>query len=542
MPPTARHLPLGLLALAAAVAPALAAPSPSPAARPAADPAPAEARRVVAAFREAAARSLGPRSGDLFALPAKYHYVSDRNYLRPVTCTLPTATGERSFLHQGNHHGTFWDYDTRIPLAFWGPGRVRPAWRSSEPVTQQDLVPTLARLIGAMPPEDAAGRVLSGPFLPQRTPPRVVLVLVFDQGGRSMLEAHPEAWPFIRRLRDEGAWYEEARVTHLDPETIVGHVALGTGAYPGRHGVVANKPWSRAAGTNRPAVEGPDGPTPANFDSPSLADVWLRQTSGRAVVIAQSLADRAAMGLVGHGALYAGNPKPICQWYDDRRGGWATQPAAYRLPDYVAALRAPARWPATGTWRYHPIRSPFDFKWSPGIAALDGEAMRAMLAREPLGEDGVTDLVFWSLKATDYVSHRYGLESLEVRDALAAVDHEARRAVEALARRVGRHNLLVAFSADHGGAPLPELHGGARVSEDDLVGWINATFDRRNNGVPLALGTSSTQIWLDDAELAANGLTAAQVRDGLRGWRPTGARPFFQAVFTREEIAAAQRR
>ncbi|MEB3223449.1 MAG: alkaline phosphatase family protein [Candidatus Sericytochromatia bacterium] len=556
MPRTSHRLMLGLLALTAAVSPAVAAPpaplaalvappaspgSPAATASPqAADPTPAEAARTTAAFRDAAARSLGPRSGDLFALPAKYHYVSDRDYLKPETCTLPTATGERSFIHQGNHHGTFWDYDTRIPLAFWGPGRVRPAWTSREAVTQQDLVPTIANLIGAVPPEDAAGRVLSGPFLPQRTPPRVVLVLVFDQGGRSMLSAHPEAWPFIRRMRDEGAWYEDARVTHLDPETIVGHIAIGTGAYPGRHGVAANKPWNKAAGTNRPAVQGVDGPTPAAIDSPSLADVWLRQTQGRAVVIAQSLADRAAMGMVGHGALYAGNPRPICQWYDDRRGRWATQPAAYRLPEYLEGLRAPARWPAEGAWRYHPIRTPFDFKWCPGVAAFDGEAMRALLEREPLGEDGVTDLVFWSLKATDYVSHRFGLESLEVRDALTAVDEEARRAVEALTRRVGGHNLLVAFSADHGGAPLPELHGGARVSEDDLVGWLNATFDQRDNGVPLALGTSSTQIWLDDAELAANGLTAAQVRDGLLGWRPTGQRPFFQAVFTREEIAAVQ--
>lgn len=523
---------------------------------PADKPSAAETAATIQRFVEAAGRSAGPRGGDLFALPNKYRYIIEGSYIKRTDASLPLAGGGEKLIYaHGNHHGTAWDYDMRIPLMIWGPSYAKAGFVSHEPATQQDIVPTIAKVIGATPPEDVGGRVLASALMPAAKTgrgatgpggaPKAVLVLVFDQGGRSMLDSHPDAWPFMKSLTKQGSWFEQARVTHIDPETIVGHVAIGTGAYPAKNGVSANKPWIRQAGVARMAIVGDKGPTPATIESPTLADVWLRQTGGKAIVIGQSLADRAAIGMTGHGAFYVRNAKeagykPICHWFDDATGRWTTNSDAFVQPAYVAGTKAEPYWQQVedaGGWRGHTINNKTDFKMSPFSARMDGDVMMQILEKEAVGQDETPDLIFWSLKATDYTAHRYGLETMEGREAVAAVDAQAKRAIELLQKKVGKDRLMVVWTADHGGGPLPELHGGARLGEEALIEMVNKRFDKLNNGVPLMLHVTSTQVYLDDAEAKANGVTPIMVRDWLRGLKLDGT-PFFAAVFTREEILA----
>ncbi|MFP5501175.1 MAG: alkaline phosphatase family protein, partial [Candidatus Sericytochromatia bacterium] len=219
---------------------------------------------------------------------------------------------------------------------------------------------------------------------------------------------------------------------------------------------------------------------------------------------------------------------------------WTTNETFYAQPDYVKAIKPEPFWQAAvgkdGLWRGHRVDDFESFKESPAGAAFDGAAMRAMIAREPVGQDEVTDLIFWSMKSTDYAGHRYGQETLETRDTLTRQDAEVKAVVEALEKRVGRDRLLVVFTADHGGAPLAELHGGSRLAEDRLVALLNQQFDKKANGVALAQHVTSTQIYLNDAELAANGVTIAEVQGFLKRIEVDG-RPFFLDVFTRDEVA-----
>jgi hypothetical protein len=61
----------------------------------------------------------------------------------------------------GFMHGSPWDYDVRIPFLLWGPGRVRKGV-FEVPVAQQDMAPTLARMLGVMLRSSPA-RVHRGP-------------------------------------------------------------------------------------------------------------------------------------------------------------------------------------------------------------------------------------------------------------------------------------------------------------------------------------------------------------------------------------------
>ena len=512
--------------------------APAVLAAPTADP--AESERVLERFKEAARRSIGPRSGDLFALPNKYNYIIDMDYMAPEQSEIERNGQVSTISHRGNHHGTVWDYDVRIPIALYGPGYVERGMVLQVPATQQDIVPTLAHVLGVVPPEDANGRVLHEALKAANKPPKAVLVVVFDQGGSTLYEHHPKAAPFVTGKWAEGARYVNAMVTHIDPETVVGHTAIGTGAYPRETGVVANKPWVRHAGQAAMTIAGTSGATPVFIESPSLADVWLQATKNQAIVISQSLADRAAIGMVGHGSWYGQNKKPIVNFFNEKQGAWTTNETFYTQPDYVKAIRPEPFWKAAagqdGLWRGHRIDDFASFKQSPAGAAFDGAAMRAMIEREPVGVDEVPDLVFWSMKSTDYSGHRFGQETLETRDTLTRQDQEVKAVVEALEKRVGKDRLLVVFTADHGGAPLAELHGGSRIAEHELVSTMNQHFDKKANGVDLVQHVTSTQLYLNDAEMAANGVTLSDVQGYLKRVHVNG-KPFFLEVFTREEIA-----
>ncbi len=57
-------------------------------------------------------------------------------------------------------HGSPWDYDRRVPLAFVGPWKAE---RRDEPVSIVDLAPTLAHALGIRPSETLDGRILELP-------------------------------------------------------------------------------------------------------------------------------------------------------------------------------------------------------------------------------------------------------------------------------------------------------------------------------------------------------------------------------------------
>ena len=56
-------------------------------------------------------------------------------------------------------HGGPWEYDTHVPLLFWGPRWVQ-AQVVAAPVETVDVAPTLARLLRVPAPAASEGRLL----------------------------------------------------------------------------------------------------------------------------------------------------------------------------------------------------------------------------------------------------------------------------------------------------------------------------------------------------------------------------------------------
>jgi predicted AlkP superfamily pyrophosphatase or phosphodiesterase len=371
------------------------------------------------------------------------------------------------------------------------------------------------------------GRVMTEALVPTAKRPKVILTIVMDGGGRALYEAWPDAWPQIKGLAARGAEYLDAKVTQLETATAVSHVALGTGGYPITTRIVGNEIYDPA--TKQVAQSFPD--FSAEFiKAPTLADEYSVRAGHKPVVIGTSFQDRAAMGMVGHGAAHdPGNKTHIVVLYaQPKRPAWKaefpggdtehrlmTNLDLYTFPAYLRG-RSPMPYVqqltgGTGMWMGHKIDDSSNVRFTPAYADFECDNMMLMLDREPIDQSDVTSLIYMSMKPTDYAAHRWGLESLEAREALRAQDACVGRLIQKLNARAGEGNYVVTITADHGMMPMPEVTGGHRLSLRTLLEMIDKKF-----GAKISLGGGFINLWFDQAKMKEIGVTNQDIAAYLR--------------------------
>jgi len=499
-----------LVAAAPACTPSTAKPTVTPAA-----PAPRDAAGSRAAWLDAFARGYFPgRSGQLFVVPREREFVVDRN--DPL---------------YGFMHGSPWSYDTHIPLLLYGPPFVK-ATSSSTPVAQQDVVPTLAALLGTAPPATAVGRPLREALATASGHPRVIALFVLDGARADYFETYKDAIPTLSKLRAGGAWFSQAHVTSVPTLTAVGHANLGTGAEPRTHGLAVNNLFNRVTNASQEAY---DHLNPGELMALTLADVWNIQTEGKAVIIGQGGAIRAAAGLVGHGGCVLNGRPVTAASYNASTGGWETNKDCYTMPAALAPLNAKAYWEkVNGTWMGHDIADTRRFRHSAVFQAFEGDALAAVLDGAPIGADDVTDLVLVNLKGTDYVGHAYGPASPEIKAELVELDRQIARVVGIIERKAGAGRFVLAFAADHGMPAEPKP--GGRLYLDDIAKKVDERFARGGTVVQYYKDAANNELHLDTAKLASTGVALKDVATFLE------TEKVFAAVFTEDEVRAAQSR
>jgi predicted AlkP superfamily pyrophosphatase or phosphodiesterase len=426
-------------------------------------------------------------------------------------------------------HGSPWPYDTRIPFFIYGPAFVRAGTYPAR-VTQQDLAPTLAALMGVPMPATSAGRVLQNVLKPAAGRPRLIVVAVLDGMRVDYFDRHATTLSTLQRLRGQAAWFANARLNYLPSITAVAHATIATGADPRVHGIVGNSVFDRVAGQHADLYA---GLSPRNLTALTLTDVWSLHTDGRAVIIGQGSTPRAALPLAGHGACVLNGRPVIAISYSEKSGGWETNAECYRLPDYLREVNVRALWEGTdGLWMGHRISSPGDVRGSAPFSRFETDALKMMIEREPLGADDITDLLLVNLKTPDYVGHRYGPDSPELREALAALDRDLAGVVAALDAKVGRDRYVLAVTADHGMPPEPDTRlGRRRLYTDDIVKLIHEKFDPEQAKLVRHYEPENAQLAIDRGRLRELGLDLDALRKFLE------AQPFIFAAYTEPELA-----
>ena len=420
-------------------------------------------------------------------------------------------------------HGSPWAYDVSIPLMFVGPAVKTGVY--SMPAVQQDVSPTLAAALGVSMPPTATGRVL--PVLrPGFARPRVVFVLVLDGMRGDYFDRYADVMPTLSELRRRAAWFSQARVNFLPTNTAVGHSTIATGTDPGVHGVTVNSVYDRFHRRRQDLFA---GMMPQALMALTLADVWQLTTAGRAIVLAQGSIDRAATPLAGHGACQPNGAPVVLVSYDEETGAWHSNSDCFRLPDYLKDRKASTLWSSESEWLHHRIDSPAAVRRSALFPAFEADAMTAMIEREPLGEDDVPDLVLLNYKGADFVGHRYGPDSNELRLTLGEMDRNLARIIDTLEAKVGKDYLL-AVTADHG---MPSAPPERRHSAPGVVDLLHEKFDPQAKQLVTAYEPENAQMFVDEDRLSQLGLTLGDLARFLE------AQPFVFAVFTSDDVRRA---
>jgi predicted AlkP superfamily pyrophosphatase or phosphodiesterase len=359
---------------------------------------------------------------------------------------------------------------------------------------------TLLAVATYVPDAPAQAQKVAAAKAPAR--PKLVVVLVVDQMRGDYVDKFLGQWTGgLRRLVEEGARFPDAAYPYAATETCVGHATISTGSFPATHGMVANEWWDREqqksvtctsdlnvknvgyAGAN---VKG--GDSPARMLMPAFADELKYQAAAGTRIVTFSLKARAAITMGGHQG-------DAVTWFDVPTGAWSTSsayPVAAFVEDYAKAHpvskdygktwipllpNAAYLYPETAVGAVPPAGASSSFphtlkgksdstgpdasyylQWegSPYAETYLAEMAENAVDKLGLGKGASTDYLGVSFSSVDYVAHAFGPRSWEVQDELARLDRDLAGFFAHLDRVVGRGNYLVALSADHGGAPIPE--------------------------------------------------------------------------------------
>jgi hypothetical protein len=132
-------------------------------------------------------------------------------------------------------------------------------------------------------------------------------------------------------------------------------------------------------------------------------------------------------------------------------------------------------------------------------------------------------------KGADFVGHRYGPDSDELRLTLGEMDRNLARIIDALEARVGTDYLL-AVTADHG---MPSAQPRDRHFAPEVVDLLHQQFDPQAKQLVTVYEPENAQMFVDEDRLSHLGLTLSDLARFLEG------QPFVFAVFTHDEVRRA---
>ena len=404
------------------------------------------------------------------------------------------------------------------------------------------LCPIFAASVLAAPPptpEPAAAR------------PRLLLLVAVDQFRYDYLTRFRGDFKggFDRLLR-EGASFTNAHLEHYPTVTAVGHSTMLSGAPPSLSGIIGNDWYDRQTHQNITSVADPAtkvvggpagaGSSPHRLLVSTLADE-LKLAGRPSRAIGLSFKDRSAILTVGRmadGAYWFDSKTGTfvtSTWYREELPAWLREWNARKPADaFVGRDWAGGKLPmAPGTELYSAVSS------SPFGNELLLSLAEAALRGEGLGSREATDVLSVSFSSNDAVGHQKGPDSPEVAAITRDTDRVLGQLLETVDRQVGLERVIVALTADHGVAPIPEAlvkkkMPGGRMGRVDLLAPVERALEASLGPGQWIEGRAGSSLYLNRALLREKGLELEAVAE--KAAEAARALPEVYRAFTRGQL------
>lgn len=383
--------------------------------------------------------------------------------------------------------------------------------------------------------------------------PKLVVGIIVDQMRYDYLTRFWDHYgnDGFKRLIREGFNCKNHHFNYAPTSTGPGHASVYTGTTPGTHGIIGNNWYDKVydeevycAGDDSYQSVGTDSKagqmSPHRMLSTTITDQLRLHTQKRGKVIAVALKDRGAVLPGGHMAnaayWYEGNAvgkwisssyymTELPQWVQDFNASDAIK--KYKKP--WETLKNISEYTESGPDK-SPYETPFmdeeapvfphatpnmlskekDFeilKYTAYGNSITMDFALEALAKESLGQDTTMDFLAVSFSSTDYIGHKFGVNSKEIQDTYLRLDQDLARLLTTLDENVGVGDYTVFLTADHGAIHVPNYLKDQKVP----AGYFNSkknkeTFEEflkyHYGTTDIVKNISNNQVFLDHKVVA----------------------------------------
>lgn len=394
--------------------------------------------------------------------------------------------------------------------------------------------------------------------------PKLVIGIIVDQMRYDYLTRFYNKYGEggFKRMMNEGFNCKNNHYNYIPTYTGPGHASVFTGTTPKYHGIISNNWYDKetkkmvyCTGDDSVLAVGTastlDKMSPHRMKTSTFADENRLFTQQKGKSIGVSIKDRSAILPVGHSANAA-------YWFRGQKEGTFVTSTYYMdsLPNWVEKFNQSKivasylkEWNTmydissytesgedlntfeggfvgkdVATFPYDLkslflVNSGFDIlKYTPyGNSLLTDFAIEAVKGEE-LGKDNITDVLTISFSSTDYVGHKFGVNSKEIEDTYIRLDTDLERFFSALDKEVGKGEYTVFLTSDHGAVEVPSYLQSLKIP----AGYLNNNErkEKFQNFLVNTYGTSdvlenisNNQIFLNREKIKALGLNLNDVQE-----------------------------